>query len=255
MRSRDVHAAASQAAHDGLTLTAINADMPSSVRAAVSAEFTGTAVLTCAVISSGRLASGLTRDAAVALLANGISTIFVLATLIWVLMPVSGAHFNPVVTLVMRLRGAVTTRHAIAYALAQVAGAFAGAAVGNVMHGEPAVSISQTARSSLGQLLGEVIATAGLLTLVCVCIDRRAERSIPVLIPAWIGGALLFTSSTAFANPAVTIGRVFSDSFAGIAPASAVAFLMAQLVGALLGLAVAKAVHSTQEESHVVPQR
>ena len=223
---------------------------------ALSAEFAGTAVLTAVVVGSGLMAANLTHDTAVALLLNAVSTVSALGLLIWALGPISGAHFNPAVSLVMCIRGSLSTAAAAGYIVAQCAGAVAGASLANLMYEQPALSISGTARGGLGQLLGEFVATAGLLAVICMALDRGAASQVPVLVPAWIASACLFTSSTALANPAVTLGRVFSDSFAGIAPASVGGFATAQAVGALVGVALARvAVSQTKEESHVISQR
>jgi glycerol uptake facilitator-like aquaporin len=222
---------------------------------AVGAEFLGTAAIAAAVIGSGRMASGLTRDTAVALLVNQIATLLVLGLAIWTLMPISGAHFNPVVSVIMRVRGSIDSANAVLYVTAQALGAIGGVALANVMYEASALSLSHTSRGGHGQLVGEVVATAGLVCTILVAVDRAASNLLPVLVPAWIGSALFFTSSTAFANPAITIGRVFSDSFAGIAASSVAPFIAAQAAGAFLGVAIAKIFTSHQEEVHVVSQR
>ncbi len=197
------------------------------------AECLGTALLLCAVIGSGimgeRLAGG---NAAIALLANTLATVFALFVLIEVLGPVSGAHFNPLVTLAFgRSAGLAATTMGL-YVAAQLIGAVAGAALANTMFDLPALHWSGKVRSGTGQWLGEVVATAGLLLVI----GRAAPGRAPALVAAYIGGAYWFTSSTSFANPAAAVGRLFSDSFAGIAPSSLAGFVLAQAVGAGIGV-------------------
>lgn len=207
-------------------------------------EFFGTALLVCVVVGSGIMGTELSSDLGIALLINTFSTIFALALIIFILAPLSGAHLNPAVTLIMAFRKDVTGKTALAYAGAQVGGAIVGAVVANIMFDQAAVSFSQTDRVSPGLWIGEVIATAGLITLIVVLINRGQTTFIPLVVAAWIGSAYFFTSSTSFANPAVTIGRVFSDTFAGISAQSVPFFISAQLVGAVIGLVVAKSLHT-----------
>lgn len=214
---------------------------PLTARAA--AEFVGTALLVAVVIGSGIQATGLTRDVGVQLLANSIATVFGLGILILLLGPVSGAHFNPVVTLAewwtaRRGGDGVTAREVAVYLPAQVAGAIAGAILADAMFGEPLVEWSTHDRSAGNLLLGEVVATAGLVLLIFGLARTGRLRFAPVAVASYIGAAYWFTSSTSFANPAVTVGRTFSDTFAGIAPGSIAGFVGAQLVGGLIGLAL-----------------
>ena len=204
------------------------------------AEFTGTALLVCVVVGSGIMGNNLTTDPGIALLINTISTIFALALLILIIAPISGAHFNPAVSLVQVTRHEMNVLEFLAYVAAQISGAIFGAILANVMFDLPAIQISDNARVSTGSLVGEVIATAGLICVIFILVARSQEKLIPVAVAAWIGSAYLFTSSTSFANPAVTIGRVFSDTFAGINPGSVVPFIIAQLVGAVLGIALVR---------------
>jgi len=208
-------------------------------------EFVGTAMLVCVVVGSGIMGTNLSNDDAVSLIVNTISTIFALALLILVLGPVSGAHFNPAVTMVQLATKAIGVSTAVSYSLAQVAGAIAGAMLANAMFDLSILQISSHLRVSTGTLIGEVIATAGLVALIQVLLSRKQDAFIAVSVAAWIGSAYFFTSSTSFANPAVTVGRIFSDTFAGIAPASVLPFIGAQLVGAILGLLAARALTST----------
>lgn len=207
-------------------------------------EFFGTALLVCVVVGSGIMGTELSSDLGIALLINTFSTIFALALIIFILAPLSGAHLNPAVTLIMAIRKDVPKVWAVTYVVSQTAGAILGAIVANIMFDQAAVSFSQTDRVSPGLWVGELIATAGLITLIVVLIDREQTKFIPVVVAAWIGSAYFFTSSTSFANPAVTIGRVFSDTFAGISAQSVPFFISAQLVGAVIGLVVAKSLHT-----------
>lgn len=206
------------------------------------AEYIGTATLVCVVVGSGIMGTNLSKDSAVALLVNTFSTIFALALLILLIAPISGAHFNPAVSLVQVIRREMNALEFAAFVSAQVAGAITGAIVANVMFDLQAIQISTNERVSSGTLIGEVIATAGLIVVIFVLVARSQDILIPVAVAAWIGSAYLFTSSTSFANPAVTIGRVFSDTFAGINPASVLPFIIAQLIGAMLGVVLVKGV-------------
>jgi glycerol uptake facilitator-like aquaporin len=206
------------------------------------AEFAGTAVLVCVVVGSGIMGTNLSDDLGVALIVNTISTIFALALLILTLGPISGAHFNPAVSLVQMISRAQKPAETLVYVVVQVAGAIVGAIVANVMFDQPAVQFSTNDRVSPGMLLGEVIATAGLIAIIGVLSFRKQDALIPVAVAAWIGSAYFFASSTSFANPAVTIGRLFSNTFAGIDPASVAPYIGAQLVGALLGFLIVRAV-------------
>ncbi|MFI6015288.1 aquaporin [Streptomyces sp. NPDC051243] len=209
----------------------------------VAAEAVGSAALVAVVVGSGIQATELSRDIGVQLLANSLATVFGLGVLITLLGPVSGAHFNPVVTLAVWFSGrrggdGPTGRDVAAYIPAQVAGAITGAMLADAMFGRPLVQWSTHDRSA-GQLwLGEVVATAGLILLVLGLTRVGRDRLAPVAVASYIGAAYWFTSSTSFANPAVTAGRAFTDTFAGIAPASVGGFVAAQLVGGLLGLAL-----------------
>jgi len=206
------------------------------------AEYIGTATLVCVVVGSGIMGTNLSKDSGVALLINAFSTIFALALLILIIAPISGAHFNPAVTLVQVLRREMNAVEFLSFISAQIAGAISGAIIANVMFDLEAIQISTNERVSTGTLVGEVIATAGLITVIFVLVARSQDKLIPLAVAAWIGSAYFFTSSTSFANPAVTIGRVFSDTFAGINPASVLPFIIAQLIGAMLGVALVKGV-------------
>ena len=206
------------------------------------AEFIGTATLVCVVIGSGIMGTNLSNDPGIALLINAFSTIFTLALLILIIAPISGAHFNPAVSLVQVIRREMSAVEFLSFISAQIAGAITGAIIANLMYDLPAIQISTHERVSTGTLVGEVIATAGLITVIFVLVARAQEKLIPVAVAAWIGSAYFFTSSTSFANPAVTIGRVFSDTFAGINPGSVIPFIAAQLIGAMFGVALVRGV-------------
>ncbi len=205
------------------------------------AEFGGTAALVCIVVGSGIMGTNLSNDDGIALLINTVSTVLGLALLILILGPVSGAHFNPAVTLVMFAQRAIELKVAIGYVVAQILGAIGGAILANVMFDLAAVQISDHARVSTGTLVAEAIATAGLIVVIQVFVSRQNSNHVAIAVAAWIGSAYFFTASTSFANPAVTIGRTFTDTFAGIAPASILPFIAAQLFGAAIGMAIAKA--------------
>jgi len=199
------------------------------------AEFLGTAVLVATVVGSGIMGTDLSDNLAVTLLINAIATVAALGVLIWAVGPISGAQFNPVVTGVAVIRREMPVVEAGVYMVAQVAGALAGVALANVMFGLPAWQASTHVRTGFPIWLGEVVATAGLL-LVIGALTRTGRGHLgAVLVPAWIGAAYFFTSSTSFANPAVTIGRAFTDTFSGIAPASVPMFIVFQIVGAAIG--------------------
>ena len=210
------------------------------------AEYLGTAFLVAIVVGSGIMGSQLSEDLAVALMVNTISTILGLALLIFIFTPISGAHFNPAVSLVMFLKKKIRFVELLGYSLFQTLGAISGAILANLMFDLEAFQISTHERSSPGLFLGEVLATFGLVVIILSFIEYEKANLLPVAVAAWIGSAYLFTSSTSFANPAVTIGRIFSDTFAGIAPASVLLFVMAQFIGALLALAAIRIFSSTK---------
>lgn len=208
------------------------------------AEFLGTGLLVAIVVGSGIAAAELSPgDVGLQLLENSLATTLGLAVLIAVFAPLSGAHFNPVVSLadwwLSRRSGepGFAARDVAPYAGAQVLGAIAGALLANAMFAVP-TTISSTERAAPETLLAEVVATAGLVVVIFALVRSGNSRVIPAAVGAYIGAAYWFTSSTSFANPAVTIGRMFSDTFAGIAPSSAAPYLAAQLIGGLLGVLI-----------------
>jgi len=216
------------------------------------AELLGSAFLTAAVIGSGIAAAELSPgDTGLQLLENALATAAALFTIILMFGPVSGGHFNPVVTIVDAAFGGLPWRAALAYVPVQVAGCIAGAVVANLMFDLSAVSISETPRATPAHVFSEVVATAGLV-LVIFALARTGRGSLaPAAVGAYIGAAYFFTSSTSFANPAIDLGRMFSDTFAGIAPASVPAFAAAQLLGGLLGFLGIRALYPdlTPEEA------
>lgn len=202
------------------------------------AEFLGSLLLTAVVVGSGIAASRLSPgDAGLQLSENAMATALGLGVLILVFAPVSGAHFNPIVSLVDAALGRRPWRDAGLYIPAQVIGCVAGAILANLVFGESAVSISSTARLTPAHFLSEVVATAGLVLVIFLLARQGRERMAPVAVGAYIGAAYLFTSSTSFANPAITIGRIFSDTYAGVAPASVLGFILAQVLGGAWGSA------------------
>jgi arsenate reductase len=203
------------------------------------AEFLGSALLAAVVIGSGIAAQRLSPGAAgLELLENAAATAAGLYALILMFGPVSGAHFNPVVSFAGAALGGLRWRDAVAYLPAQVAGCVTGAVAANLMFAQAAVSISAKHRATGAHALSEVIATAGLILVIFALARTGRSASAPAAVGAYIGAAYWFTSSTSFANPAITVGRMFSDSFAGIAPSSTPAFIAAQLAGGLAGVAL-----------------
>lgn len=204
----------------------------------LAAEGLGSLLLAATVIGSGIMAESLSAgNLAVALIANTGATVAVLATLIALLGPVSGAHFNPAVSLVQALRGALPWRDAGAYALIQVVGCCAGAILAHAMFSLPLIQSSVHERTGIAQWLAEYVATLGLLLVI---LGHRKAQDAPWMVAAWIGAAYWFTSSTSFANPAITVARALSNTFAGISPSHVPAFVLAQLLGALSAIPVAK---------------
>lgn len=208
------------------------------------AEFLGSAFLAATVIGSGIAAAQLSPgDTGLQLFENAAATAAGLFTFILMFGAVSGAHFNPVVSLVDASFGGLRWRHALVYVPAQVSGCIAGAVAANAMFALPAISIATTHRASPSHLFAEVIATLGLLLVIFALARTRRGNLAPAAVGAYIGAAYFFTSSTSFANPAISIGRIFSDSFAGIAPASVPAFVAAQLVGGAVAIGVIRSLY------------
>jgi glycerol uptake facilitator-like aquaporin len=221
-----------------------------SLRRRLASEALGSVLLAATVIGSGAMAERLAAgNAALALLANTAATVAALAVLIGLLGPVSGAHFNPAVTFVQAIRRTLTWREAIAYALVQVLGCYIGAVLAHAMFELPWIQSSVHARSGPAQWLAEAVATCGLALVV---LGHRRTQHAPWMVAAWIGAAYWFTASTSFANPAITIARSLSDTFAGIRPQDVPGFIAAQLLGALIALLIARELfaRATSDTTH-----
>lgn len=200
------------------------------------AEALGALLLAACVIGSGIMAERLAGgNAAVALLANTLATVAILACLISLFAPVSGAHFNPVISLVALFRRQIDARTAVCFVIAQIAGCCAGALLANTMFELPIIQASTHVRSGIAQWISEIVATSG---LVFVAFRAQSFNEAAWRVALWIGAAYWFTASTSFANPAITIGRALSDTFAGIRPADVPGFIGAQIAGAIIGAAL-----------------
>ena len=207
---------------------------PPSLQIRTLAEFLGTAWLLIAIVGSGIMAQRLTDDPALQLLQNALVTGLALAAIIAALRPICGAHVNPAVTLTATAVGQLPWREAASYLPAQISGGIAGTVLANLMFGLPAAEISTTVRDAPITWLGDLVATVGLLSLIFTLIATRSYSYLPGAVGAYVAGAYYFTSSTGVANPAVAIGRIFTDTFAGIAPQSALIFILVQLAAAIL---------------------
>ncbi len=217
--------------------------MPDDLTKRLTAEFVGTFFLLLAVVGSGIMAENLSTDVGLQLLANSFATAGALTCLILTFGRVSGAHFNPVVTLWARLEEGFSNRVACSYVIAQVVGGILGVIAANVIFDLDAVYWSTNERSGPALWLSEIIATFGLLMVIIGVVRTRKDHWVAISVAAYIGGAYFFTSSTSFANPAVTVARTFSDTFAGIAPASAPMFIVCQIVGCLAAVGVMRITH------------
>jgi len=210
-------------------------------------EFIGTALLVATVVGSGAMAQFLTQDVGVQLLINTVATIFMLALLIYIFAGISGSHFNPLVSLAEFFHKRLNGQELLLYILAQFAGGVLGTVIANIMFGRQAIVASAFIRSGRGIWLGEIVATAGLLMLIHLLGSQKKSDAAPLVVAGWIGAAYFFTSSTSFANPAVTFARAWTDTFSGIAPQSVPLFIVFQTVGAILGVAIASAFATTEE--------
>jgi glycerol uptake facilitator-like aquaporin len=199
------------------------------------AEFLGTATLALAVVGSGAMAQSLTQDVGLQLLINAGATAAVLWLIITLFGPISGAHFNPLVSVIDYTRKKISVSELLTYLFAQTSGAIAGTLLANALFTRHTLQISNHERAGWNILLSEVIATAGLVFLIFHLLAIGKDKKIAPAVAAWIFGAYFFTSSTSFANPAITIGRIFTESFAGIEPMSALVFIPFQIIGAILG--------------------
>lgn len=201
-------------------------------------EFLGTMILAIAVVGSGHMAAQLSNDSATRLLINALASAIGLAVVIRIGIKISGSHFNPVVTLAMLYLKKLSLVDAAIYIAAQISGAIIGVGIANLMYEEAFLEVSQIKRDGSNLFFSEVLATAVLLWIILRFLKQ--DDLISLYVPLWIFGAILLTSSTSFANPAITIGRTFTNSFTGIAPSSIMLFISAQIVGGLLGMTVAK---------------
>ena len=211
-------------------------------------EFIGTFLLVATVVGSGAMAQFLTQDVGIQLLINTVATIFMLALLIYIFAGISGSHFNPLVSLADFFFKRMTAQELLFYVLAQFTGGVLGTVIANTMFGRHALVASEFVRSGRGTWLGEVVATAGLLMVIHLLGHQKKSEAAPFVVAGWIGAAYFFTSSTSFANPAVTFARAWTDTFSGIAPQSVPLFIVFQIVGAILGVAIAS-VFAAKEES------
>jgi len=227
----------------------------STIARRLTAELTGSALLAAVVVGSGIAAERLSpTDAGLQLFENAFATALGLPVLILIFGPISGAHFNPVVSLVDSASGARSWKDAFAYIPAQVIGCILGAILANLMFGRAAVSISTTERLTAPHFLAEIVATAGLILVIFALARSDRAALTPAAVGAYIGAAYFFTSSASFANPAITIGRIFSDTFAGIAPASAPGFIAAQLIGGALAFLLVKWLYPVRLARRAGPQ-
>jgi len=212
----------------------------------LSAEALGTCLLIISVIGSGIMAETLTQDVALQLLCNAIATGGALVALILIFAPVSGASFNPVVGIVSSLMGETSWKQTGLYAIAQTIGGCVGAVIANLMFDLDAINISEKIRTGSNIWLSEVVATVGLLVVIYGTIRAKRSHQVPFTVAAWITGAYFFTSSTSLANPAVSVARSLSNTFAGIAPESVPMFIVMQLIGAVIGFVIIRFVFSQE---------
>ncbi len=215
---------------------------------AYSMEFLGTMILSISVVGSGHMAALLAPDEGTKLLINALASAIGLAVVIRIGMKVSGSHFNPVVTLVMLYLKKVDLKSAAFYITSQITGAIIGVGIANFIYEQSFFELSQIKRNSANLFVSEVLATAVLLWII-LRFPRRDDL-VALYVPLWIFGAILLTSSTSFANPAITIGRTLTNSFTGIAPASVILFIAAQVVGAILGMLVARILTNSSKDNH-----
>lgn len=217
------------------------------------AEALGSLLLTAIVVGSGIAAQTLSpTDVGLQLTENALATAFGLFALIVMFAPLSGAHFNPIVSFVDAAFGYRPWRDVLTYIPAQIIGCVFGAILANLMFGRPAINFSTNDRLTPAHFLAEIVATAGLVLVIFVLVRSGRRQFAPAAVATYIGAAYFFTSSTSFANPAITIGRVFSDTFAGIAPSSAPGYIGAQIIGGLIGYAIVRVLHPTVTRSKSV---
>lgn len=216
------------------------------IQRAISMEFLGTALLAFAIVGSGIMATNITSDVGLRLFINALATAIGLAIVIRLGQKASGSHFNPAVTLIMLVLKKIDSKLSIFYITAQIVGAISGVATANYIFDQKVLYRSMTMRDGSNLFVSEVVATAVLLWIILRFPKR--DDLVATYVPLWIFGAILFTSSTSFANPAITIGRIFTTSMTGIAPESVFAFIIAQLIGAGIGLTLARNVTNSVHE-------
>lgn len=215
------------------------------------AEFLGSLLLAASVVGSGIMATTLTQDIAIQLFVNTITTVFMLFVIITLFSSISGAHFNPLVTIVELFYKRVTFQEAVLFIVSQIIGTSAGVVIANLMFNKAAIEESTFTRSGSYLFLAEVVATAGLILSILLLRHQNKGSMAAVIVPAWIGAAYIFTSSTSFANPAITFARSLSDSFAGISIKSVPMFILAQCFGAVLGVLLAAMLTTEKKEEDV----
>ena len=203
------------------------------------AEFLGTGLITATVVGSGIMAQTLTRDVLLQLFVNTFATVMALALAIWLLAPISGAYFNPAVVFIAFLRKKESLVTAVTFSVIQIVGAAGGAILAHALFSRALIDPSTHVRDGSALFISEIVATAGLIATIFIASNQGRGEHAFWLVPLWIGSAYVFTSSTSFANPAITLGRSLTDSFSGIAIASVPLFVAAQFIGALLGHVIA----------------
>ena len=218
----------------------------------LTAEFLGSLLLAASVVGSGIMATTLTQDIAIQLFVNTITTVFMLFVIITLFSSISGAHFNPLVTLIELFYKRVTIQEATLFIVFQIIGTSAGVVLANLMFDKPAIEPSTFTRSGSYLFLAEVVATAGLILSILLLRHQDKGSMAAVIVPAWIGAAYIFTSSTSFANPAITFARSLSESFAGIAIESVPMFIVAQCLGAVLGVLLAALLTTNAKDKNVI---
>lgn len=206
------------------------------------AEFLGSMLLVATVVGSGIMATNTSTDIGIQLLINAFATVFVLIILISLFHPLSGAHFNPAVTLVEFMQNRISLSHGLVYVITQFFGAIAGTALAHLMFAQDIFTTSSKVRSGNNLFISEMVATAGLILVINILVQQKRINLLPYLVSLWIGAGYLFTASTSFANPSVTIARSLTDTFSGIAPESIFMFVTAQFVGAIVGFFIIKVI-------------
>ena len=217
----------------------------------VTAEFLGSLLLAASVVGSGIMATTLTQDIAIQLFVNTITTVFMLFVIITLFSSISGAHFNPLVTIVELFYKRVTFQEAALFIVSQIIGTSAGVVIANLMFNKPAIEQSTFTRNGSYLFLAEIVATTGLILSILLLRHQNKGSMAAVVVPAWIGAAYIFTSSTSFANPAITFARSLSESFAGISIKSVPMFILAQCLGAVLGVLLAAILTTEKKEEDV----